>query len=76
MILRRTHKGFRVRDAVRVKAMESEDIEVLTDAVISPIEVEVLVSDRLTDEPVIVIERASEGLWKLEMKTLKEKVKD
>jgi len=76
MILRRTHKGFRVRDAVRVKAMESEDIEVLTDAVISPIEVEVLVSDRLTDEPVIVIERAGEGLWKLEMKTLKEKVKD
>jgi len=46
---------------------------VLADAVISPIEVEVLVSDRLTDELMIVIEKPGEGLWRFRDENIERK---
>jgi len=64
---------YRVRDALRVKVVGREDIEVLADAVISPIEVEVLISDKLTDELMIVIERPGEGLWRFRDESIERK---
>jgi hypothetical protein len=52
---------YRVRNAVRVRL--AEEVEAVADAVISPIEVEVLTSDKLADELMIAIEKPGEGLW-------------
>ena len=41
----------------------AEGVEAVADAVISPIEVEVLTSDKLADELMIAIEKPGEGLW-------------
>ena len=41
----------------------AEGVEAVADAVISPIEVEVLISDKLADELMIAIEKPGEGLW-------------
>ena len=54
---------YRVRNAVRVEIPE-KGISVIADAVISHTEVEVLISDRLTDELMIVIEKPGEGIWR------------
>ena len=54
---------YRVRGAVKVRI--AEGVEAVADAVISPIEVEVLISDKLADELMIAIERPGEGLWRL-----------
>jgi len=43
----------------------AEGVEAVADAVISPIEVEVLISDKLADELMIAIEKPGEGLWRL-----------
>jgi hypothetical protein len=40
---------------------------------LSPIEVEVLISDKLADELMIVVERPSEGLWRLRGESMKRK---
>jgi hypothetical protein len=37
---------------------------VVSDVVISHVEVEVLISDKLTEELMIAIERPSEGIWR------------
>jgi hypothetical protein len=44
--------------------MPERGISVVADAVISHTEVEVLVSDKLADDLMIVIERPGEGLWR------------
>jgi hypothetical protein len=54
---------YRVRNAVKVEISE-KGISVVADAVISHTEVEVLISDRLADELMIVIERPGEGIWR------------
>jgi hypothetical protein len=54
---------YRVRNAVNVEIPE-KGISVITDAVISHTEVEVLISDKLADELMIVIERPGEGIWR------------
>ena len=54
---------YRVRNAVNVEIPE-KDISVIADAVISHTEVEVLISDKLADELMIVIERPGEGIWR------------
>jgi hypothetical protein len=54
---------YRVRNAVNVEIPE-KGISVIADAVISHTEVEVLISDKLADELMIVIERAGEGIWR------------
>jgi hypothetical protein len=51
---------YRVRNAVKVEVPEKE-ISVTADAVISHTEVEVLISDKLADELMIVIEKPGEG---------------
>jgi hypothetical protein len=54
---------YRVRNAVNVEIPE-KGISVIADAVISHTEVEVLISDKLADELMIVIERPGEGIWR------------
>jgi hypothetical protein len=54
---------YRIRNAVRVELPE-KGISVAADAVISHVEVEVLISDRLADELMIVIEKPGEGIWR------------
>ncbi len=54
---------YRVRNAVNVEIPE-KGISVIVDAVISHTEVEVLISDKLADELMIVIERPGEGIWR------------
>jgi predicted aspartyl protease len=62
---------YRVRNAVKVRI--AEGVEAIADAVISPIEVEVLISDKLADELMIVIERPGEGLWRLRGESMERK---
>lgn len=64
---------YKVRNAVKLKIVEREDIEVLADAVISHIEVEALISDKLADELMIVIERPGEGVWRFRDEEVKRK---
>ncbi|MEL9998121.1 MAG: hypothetical protein QXH99_06490 [Sulfolobales archaeon] len=54
---------YRVRNAVNVEIPE-RGISVIADSVISHTEVEVLISDKLADELMIVIERPGEGIWR------------
>jgi len=54
---------YRVRNAVNVEIPE-KGISVIANAVISHTEVEVLISDKLADELMIVIERPGEGIWR------------
>lgn len=55
---------YRVRGAVTVEVAGREGRGVVADAVISHMEVEVLMSDRLTEELMIAIEKPSEGVWR------------
>jgi hypothetical protein len=54
---------YRVKNAVTVEIPE-KNISVVADAIISHIEVEVLLSDKLTDKLMIVPEIPGEGLWR------------
>jgi len=55
---------YRVRSAVTVEVAERGGRGVVADAVISHMEVEVLISDRLAEELMIAIEKPSEGIWR------------
>jgi hypothetical protein len=54
---------YRVRNAVNVEIPE-KGISVIADAAISHTEVEVLISDKLADELMIVNERPGEDIWR------------
>ena len=49
---------------VSVLTEEGESRRVLSDIVISHIEVEALISDKLAEELMLAIERPGEGLWR------------
>jgi hypothetical protein len=55
---------YRVRNAVTVEVIGREGRSVVSDVVISHLEVEVLISDKLTEELMIAIEKPSEGIWR------------
>jgi len=55
---------YRVRNAVTVEVAGREGRSVVADVVISHLEVEVLISDKLTEELMIAIEKPSEGIWR------------
>jgi hypothetical protein len=55
---------YRVRNAVTVEVAGREGRSVVSDVVISHLEVEVLISDKLTEELMIAIEKPSEGIWR------------
>ncbi|MCR6692034.1 MAG: hypothetical protein MRT15_06570 [archaeon YNP-LCB-003-016] len=53
-----------MRNAVTVEVIGRERRGVVSDVVISHVEVEVLISDKLTEELMIAIEKPSEGIWR------------
>jgi len=55
---------YRARNAVIVEVAGREGRGVVADVVISHVEVEVLISDKLTEELMIAIEKPSEGIWR------------
>lgn len=61
---------YRVRDAVTVEVAGREGRGVVADVVISHMEVEVLISDRLAEELMIAIEKPSVGIWRFRDETV------
>ncbi|MEM2739566.1 MAG: hypothetical protein QXQ29_02040 [Candidatus Bathyarchaeia archaeon] len=49
---------------VKVLAMDRESLSVVSDIVVSNVEFEVLISDKLAEELMISIEKPSRGIWR------------
>lgn len=57
-------------ESLKVKIAKVESKEVIADAVISLIETEVLMSDKLAGELEIVVEDFGKGLWRLRKESI------
>jgi len=69
---------YKIQRVVEVSMLtkDYESKKVITDIVISHIEVEALISDKLAEKLMLVIERPGERLWKFRYEKEKERVKN